>query len=105
MKVAAATAIAALAHEPVPDEMAMAYGDRELKFGREYILPKPFDKRLLTSVTPAIVRTAMESGVARHPIDDFDHYGRYLEEIMCANDSLIKYLAQTHDSCACNPYR
>lgn len=105
MKVAAATAIAALAHEPVPDEMAMAYGDRELKFGREYILPKPFDKRLLTSVTPAIVRAAMESGVARHPIDDFDHYGRYLEEIMCANDSLIKYLAQTHDSCACNPYR
>ncbi len=105
MKVAAATAIAALAHEPVPDEMAMAYGDRELKFGREYILPKPFDKRLLTSVTPAIVRAAMESGVARHPIDDFDHYGRYLEEIMCANDSLIKYLAQAHDSCACNPYR
>jgi len=92
MKKAAAIAIAALAHAPVPDDVAEAYGIAGLTFGRDYILPKPFDKRLLTAVTPAIIRAALDSGVARRHIDDFKAYGEKLENMMCANDALIAYL-------------
>ena len=99
MKKAAAIAIAALAHEPVPEDLAKAYGDSELTFGRHYILPKPFDKRLLTTVAPAIIRAAENSGVARYHIDDFTAYGEHLESIMCANDALIQYLIRTQTSC------
>lgn len=99
MKKAAAIAIAALAHAPVPEDVADAYGVHDLTFGREYILPKPFDKRLLTSVAPAIIRAAEESGVARYHIKDFEAYGQHLESIMCDNDALIHYLIQTQSSC------
>lgn len=99
MKKAAAISIAALAHEPVPEDLAKAYGDPELKFGRHYILPKPFDKRLLTTVAPAIIHAAEESGVARYHIDDFDAYGEHLETIMCANDALIQYLIKAQTVC------
>ena len=99
MKKAAAISIAALAHEPVPEDLAQAYGDSELTFGRHYILPKPFDKRLLTTVAPAIIRAAEESGVARRHIGDFAAYGEHLESIMCANDALIQYLIRTQTSC------
>lgn len=99
MKVAAATAIAALAHEPVPDDIARAYGEHDLKFGRDYILPKPFDKRLLTTVAPAIIAAAEESGVARRKIEDYTAYARSLESILCTNDALIKYLIETQTSC------
>jgi len=99
MKIAAATAIAALAHEPVPDDLARAYGLTDLKFGRDYILPKPFDKRLLTTVAPAVIHAAEESGVAHRHIDDFDEYGRGLEAIMCANDALINYLIHAQNTC------
>lgn len=100
MKIAAATAIAALAHDPVPEDLARAYGLSDLQFGREYILPKPFDKRLLTTVAPAVIHAAEESGVAGCHIDDFDEYGRGLEAIMCANDALINYLI--HAQCVCD---
>ncbi|MDE7468448.1 MAG: NADP-dependent malic enzyme [Muribaculaceae bacterium] len=100
MKKAAAVAIAALAHRPVPEDLAEAYGVPDLKFGRDYILPKPFDRRLLTTVAPAIIRAAEASGVARHKIEDFEAYGRKLESIMCSNDALIKYILKTQSTCA-----
>ena len=99
MKVAAAKAIAALAQEPVPDTIVKAYGDKPLEFGPDYILPKPFDRRLLTVVAPAVIQAAMDSGVARKEIKDFEAYKEGLEEILCNNDSLIMYLMTAHDTC------
>ena len=69
MKVAAANAIAELAREDVPDDVLRAYGRKELKFGPEYIIPKPFDSRVLHRVAPAVARAAIESGMARDQID------------------------------------
>ncbi|MDE7346904.1 MAG: hypothetical protein K2N48_09240 [Muribaculaceae bacterium] len=99
MKVAAARAIAELARQEVPDTIVKAYGGRHLEFGPDYILPKPFDRRLLTVVAPAVIEAAMQSGVARKEIKDFDSYRADLEEILCNNDSLIMYLMTAHDSC------
>lgn len=99
MKVAAARAIAALAHEPVPEDIARAYGMADLHFGRDYILPKPFDRRLLTTVAPAIINAAEESGVAARHITDMVAYGEKLERIMCTNDALIQYLIKTETAC------
>lgn len=99
MKKAAAIAIAALAHAPVPDDIAEAYGASDLHFGREYILPKPFDRRLLTSVVPAIIRAAEDTGVARYHIGDMDTYRQHLESILCDNDAMISYLMHTQSSC------
>ena len=73
MKVAAAHAIAELAREDVPDEVSAAYG-HSLQFGRDYIIPAPFDPRLIVRVSAAVARAAMESGVARKPIEDFAAY-------------------------------
>jgi malate dehydrogenase (oxaloacetate-decarboxylating)(NADP+) len=78
MKVAAVKALADLAKEDVPDSVAHAYGDAELRFGPEYIIPKPFDPRVLTWEAPAVARAAMESGVARFEID-LDEYRETLE--------------------------
>lgn len=99
MKKAAALSIAALAHEPVPEDMAEAYGYKELHFGSECILPKPFDKRLLTTVAPAVICAAELSGAARLHIDDMDAYRHKLEAIMCANDALIQYLIRNQKQC------
>ena len=99
MKKAAAISIAALAHAPVPEDIAEAYGVQGLSFGREYILPKPFDRRLLTTVAPAIIHAAEDSGVAQRKIEDFDAYGEMLESIMCANDALITYLINARRHC------
>ena len=99
MKVAAAKAIAELAQQPVPDVIVKAYGGKPLSFGPDYILPKPFDRRLLTVVAPAVIQAAMTSGVARKEIKDFDSYREGLEEILCNNDSLIMYLMTAHDAC------
>ncbi len=74
MKLAAARALAALARENVPDEVAAAYAGRKLKYGREYIIPVPFDPRLISTVPPAVAEAAMESGVARKPITDMNAY-------------------------------
>src|SRR5204862_6127464 len=77
MKIAAAHALAALAREDVPDEVAVAYGARP-KFGPDYIIPVPFDPRLISYVPPAIARAAMDTGVARRPIVDMEGYGAQL---------------------------
>ena len=74
MKIAAAHAIAALAKEPVPHEVLEAYGVRELHFGKDYLIPKPLDRRLIVSVAPAVARAAMETGAARLAIADWDAY-------------------------------
>ncbi len=73
MKIAAAEALAALAREDVPDEVASAYGDRP-HYGPKYIIPVPFDPRLISRLPPAVAEAAMNSGVARHPIIDMEHY-------------------------------
>ncbi len=74
MKQAASYALAALAKEEVPDSVKRAYGVKEMNFGREYIIPKPFDPRVLTWVAPAVAKAAMDTGVARKPISDFEAY-------------------------------
>jgi len=74
MKIAAAESIAALAREDVPDEVASAYTGASLRFGSEYIIPKPFDPRLISRVPAAVAMAAMESGVARKPIIDMESY-------------------------------
>ena len=74
MKLAAAHALAGLAQEPVPTMVLRAYALEKLEFGRDYLIPKPFDPRLLCTVAPAVARAAIESGVARQPIADWDAY-------------------------------
>ena len=78
MKIAAAEAIAALAREDVPDEVAAAYAGTRLQYGTDYILPTPFDPRMISRVAPAVAKAAMESSVARRPIIDMDGYAREL---------------------------
>jgi malate dehydrogenase (oxaloacetate-decarboxylating)(NADP+) len=78
MKLAASYALAELATEPVPDEVNVAYHATNFAFGREYIIPKPFDPRLITRLAPAVARAAMETGVARKPITDWDAYNDFL---------------------------
>lgn len=99
MKVAAAKAIAALAQEPVPEDIIKAYGVDGLTFGKDYILPKPFDRRLLTVVAPAVISAAEESGVARRKIEDMALYQDRLHEIICSNDSLIAYMIKAQEIC------
>lgn len=99
MKVAAARAIAALAQEPVPEDIVKAYGIDGLTFGKDYILPKPFDRRLLTVVAPAVISAAEESGVARKKIEDMALYQDRLHEIICSNDSLIAYMIKAQEVC------
>jgi len=78
MKIAATYALAALAREEVPDEVSAAYRGRRLCYGPDYLIPAPFDPRLITAVPPAVARAAMESGVARKPIVDIDRYTDHL---------------------------
>ncbi len=78
MKIAAARALAELAQQDVPDEVASAYSGRKLRYGREYIIPVPFDPRLIATVPPAVAKAAMDSGVARKPITDMNAYRKQL---------------------------
>jgi malate dehydrogenase (oxaloacetate-decarboxylating)(NADP+) len=80
MKLAAVRAIAELAKEPVPESVNKAYENNALSFGPEYLIPKPLDPRLITTISPAVARAAMESGVARRPIPNFDAYHLELEK-------------------------
>jgi len=89
MKIAAARALAALAREDVPDEVAAAYGTRP-KFGPDYIIPVPFDPRLISSIPPAVAQAAMETGVARKPIVDMD---RYRQQLRSRRDPVAGVLA------------
>lgn len=80
MKIAASKALAALAKEPVPDQVLKAYNLDRLSFGKDYIIPKPVDPRLITCVSSCVAKAAMETGVARRPIEDWDKYRISLEE-------------------------
>lgn len=82
MKIAAARALAELAREDVPDSVLKAYGLRQLSFGREYLIPKPFDPRVLLRVAPAVAEAAIGTGVARRPFSDVDGYRASLERIL-----------------------
>ncbi len=92
MKVAAAKALAALAREDVPDEVMAAYHGRQLKFGRDYIIPTPFDPRLISNVPPAVAQAAMDSGVARKPIEDMDAYKSALAQRLDPSASFLQGL-------------
>ena len=74
MKMAAALALAGIAKMPVPDEVKQAIPGREFKFGRDYVIPTPFDPRLIEILPCAVAKAAMESGAATHMIKDFDEY-------------------------------
>lgn len=90
MKMGAVRALAELAKKPVPDMVNLAYGKDNLVFGRDYIIPKPVDPRLLTTVAPAVARAAMESGVAKFPIQDWDAYEAQLAKRLGLDNSLTK---------------
>ena len=92
MKMAAVKALANLAKEAVPEQVNIAYGETKLNFGREYIIPKPFDPRLITTVPPAVAKAAMESGVATDPIKDWDKYRDELLERMGSDNKIIRLL-------------
>jgi malate dehydrogenase (oxaloacetate-decarboxylating)(NADP+) len=92
MKVAAADAIAALARVEASEVVAAAYGGNAPVFGAEYIIPKPFDPRLILEIAPAVARAAMESGVARRPIADFAAYRRELERFVFRSGYLMRPL-------------
>ena len=91
MKIAAVRALADLAKEDVPESVLEAYGGRRIEFGREYIIPKPFDPRVLLWEAPAVARAAMESGVARRPIADFEEYKDRLEARLGRSREVMRF--------------
>ncbi len=94
MKVACARALAKLAQEDVPDEVAAAYGKR-LKFGKDYIIPTPFDPRLVARIPPAVAQAAMDTGVARKPIEDMQAYKEKLETRLDPSASFLQKIYAT----------
>ena len=92
MKVAAVKALAGLAKLPVPDMVTMAYNEKNIIFGPAYIIPKPLDMRLLTSVAPAVAKAAIESGVARKPVTDWEKYSEELNERLGIGNHLLRML-------------
>jgi len=102
MKLAATLAIANLAKEPVPDYVNLAYGSKNLSFGPEYIIPKPIDNRLISAVSSAVAKAAIDSGVARRTINDWDAYITELENRLGKDNKLMRSLANKAKS---NPKR
>lgn len=94
MKVAATLAIAKLTKEPVPEVVTAAYNTSHLSFGRDYIIPKPLDPRLLVTVAPAVAKAAIDSGIARQPITDWDAYKEELRQRMGLDNKLIRGLTE-----------
>ena len=92
MKKAAVVALAELAKKPVPEQVNIAYDETKLNFGKEYIIPKPFDPRLISEIPPAVAKAAIESGVAQEPITDWDKYTQILEERLGSNQKLIRII-------------
>ncbi|MCD0479923.1 NADP-dependent malic enzyme [Chryseobacterium sp. LC2016-29] len=92
MKLAAVHAIADLAKEPVPEAVILAYNVKNLQFGREYFIPKPFDNRLITKVSSAVAKAAIDSGVARKTITDFDEYETQLLDRMGRDEKLVRMM-------------
>ena len=92
MKMAAVNALAQLAKEPVPEQVNIAYGETRLTYGKEYIIPKPFDPRLITTVPPAVAKAAMDSGVAQEPITNWEAYKDELSDRLGDDDKIIRLL-------------
>jgi malate dehydrogenase (oxaloacetate-decarboxylating)(NADP+) len=92
MKMAAVVALADLAKAPVPEQVNIAYGETKLNFGRDYIIPKPFDPRLIAVVAPAVAKAAMDSGVANQPIQDWDKYIEELLERLGNDNKMVRLL-------------
>lgn len=90
MKLAAVEALATLAREEVPDKVSATYGGKSFKFGREYLIPKPFDTRVLMRVAPAVAKAAMDSGVATKHIEDWDGYRESLEALQGPSKIFIR---------------
>lgn len=89
MKLAAVRAIAQLAKETVPEMVNRAYGEKQLSFGPEYFIPKPLDPRLITTISPAVAKAAIESGVAKYPIDNWDAYELELQKRIGIDQKLM----------------
>lgn len=102
MKIATVYALAELTKKAVPDVVNAAYSVKKLRFGKEYIIPKPLDPRLLTTVAPAVARAAMASGVARKPITNWDEYDHKLRDLMGMDNKMIRRL---YDMARQNPKR
>ncbi len=102
MKLAAVYAIANLAKQPVPDVVNEAYKVNNFTFGREYFIPKPVDPRLITEVSVAVAKAAMESGVARTSISDWDDYRKHLKVLMGQESTLV---SQLHETARLEPQR
>lgn len=93
MKMAAVKALAFLAKQSVPEQVNIAYGETKLVFGKEYIIPKPFDPRLISTVAPAVAKAAIESGVAQKPITDWEKYEAELQERLGSDNKMVRLLA------------
>ncbi|MDD5362487.1 MAG: NADP-dependent malic enzyme [Ignavibacteria bacterium] len=91
MKIAASYALAQLAKEDVPDSVIRAYGGKRIEFGREYIIPKPFDPRVLLWEAPAVAKAAMDTGVAQNPIKDFEAYKDSLEARLGKSREIMRF--------------
>ena len=102
MKIAAAKALAELAREDVPEEVAAAYGGQQLQYGNDYIIPVPFDPRLISAVPAAVAQAAMETGVAQRPVKDLDAYKR---ELAARLDPTSGSLQMILDKVRSNPRR
>ena len=102
MKMAAVHALADLAKKTVPEQVNIVYDEVSLSFGKEYIIPKPFDPRLIYEIPPAIAKAAMDSGVALEPIADWD---KYREELMERSGSGNKEIRLLHNRAKNNPKR
>ncbi len=95
MEIAAVRAVAGLAQEEQSDVVASAYGITNLSFGREYLIPKPFDPRLITRIAPAVAEAAMASGVATRPIADMDAYRDQLQQFVYHSGTFMKPIFAT----------
>ncbi|MBU3027840.1 NADP-dependent malic enzyme [Zobellia galactanivorans] len=102
MKMAAVKALAELTKQPVPEQVNIAYGETRLTFGKEYIIPKPFDQRLISEIPPAVAKAAMDSGVAKNPIEDWD---RYREELLQRSGNDNKVVRLLHNRAKMNKKR
>ena len=94
MKLAAVKALASLAKETIPEEVIEAYGEKNISFGREQIIPKPLDPRLIYYIAPAVAKAAMESGVAKNPIADWDLYEMELKSRLGLDNKLIRNITE-----------
>tara|TARA_B100000780_G_scaffold55050_3_gene34546 strand:- start:5208 stop:7475 length:2268 start_codon:yes stop_codon:yes gene_type:complete len=100
MKMAAVKALADLAKEPVPEQVNIAYDETRLSFGKEYIIPKPFDPRLIVEIPPAVAKAAIDSGVAKEPILDWE---KYKEKLALRLDNDQKLVRLIHNTAKRNP--